>query len=264
MEQYPSQQGSPVVRPASRKSDSGPTSEENENLRRDTGRISKVDQVLGDAYSSVELIQSVGSDALIAAAARVSHANDLGVHSAEKDERLLRYLLTHDHGTPFEHNLITYRWTAPLYVIQELLRHRIGFSFNQESARYIEVKNRAYVPKVFRTQATGNHQSSVECDTLNQGTVEKIYSESVDFAYQSYEALIANGVAREHARGVLPHCTYASLYVTCNVRSLMHFLELRLAEGAQWEIRQYAKAMLSLAEPLFPTTLKLWKEISAV
>jgi len=75
---------------------------------------------------------------------------------------------------------------------------------------------------------------------------------------QSYEELLEAGVCREQARGLLPVCTYTQFIFTCNLHSLMHFLKLRLAEGAQWEIRVYAQGMLKLAMPHFPVALGAW------
>jgi len=134
-------------------------------------------------------------------------------------------------------------------------------SFNQESARYIVVKNQAYIPKEFRGQGKTNRQSSVSNPDINQELVRELYAEQVNKAYQIYEQLLANGVCREQARGVLPHCTYTSLYITFNLRSLLHFLGLRLSEDAQWEIRQYAIAFKQLAEPIFPLTFKAYNEL---
>ncbi|WP_218079265.1 FAD-dependent thymidylate synthase [Anthocerotibacter panamensis] len=215
---------------------------------------------LGDGISSVQLIQQVGDDRMIAAAARVSLANDLKIRSDEDNFKLIKYLLKHQHGTPLEHNLITYRITAPLYVIQELLRHR-HLSFNQESARYIQVQNRAYVPSKFRGQSKSNRQASVPSETIEQAQVISIYQQAVEAAYKTYAALLEAGVCREQARGVLPHCTYSSLYVTFNIRALLHFLDLRLSPDAQWEIQQYARSFKALAEPLFPLTFRALAEL---
>jgi len=216
---------------------------------------------LGDGISTVQLIQHAGDDAMICAAARVSLAGDLALRSVEDNYKLIKYLLKHEHGSPLEHNLITYRLTAPLYVVQEMLRHRVGTSFNQVSARYVVVENKAYVPVEFRGQSKSNRQASVVREDLPQADLKEIYTQQVDRAYAVYEQLLAQGVCREQARGVLPHCTYTSLYFTVNVRSLLHFLGLRLGPDAQFEIRQYAQALRALAEPLFPLVFRAVAEL---
>lgn len=234
----------------------------------------KIYDPLRDNISEIELIQACGSDKMIVNAARVSYGNDASINEAvtERDKKLIKFLLRHRHGTPFEHNLITFRVKAPLYVIQEMLRHRIGVSFNQESHRYIQPGQKSteqgspirkyYVPQTFRLQDTKNKQSSIGSidNELNDASKE-LYINSCDEAFNNYESLINKGVCREQARGVLPHCTYSSLYFTLNLRSLMHFLGLRLPQNAQWEIRQYAKCALILCEPIFPETFEIIKEL---
>jgi thymidylate synthase (FAD) len=157
--------------------------------------------------------------------------------------------------------MFTFRIKAPLYVVQEMLRHRIGTSFNQESLRYIEAGEgdpEFYVPLEFRAQSTKNKQSSE--GALEVETPRVDYMRSLMSAQLSYKLLLKMGVCREQARGVLPHCTYTSLYFTLNARSLMHFLELRLHARAQWEIRQYAVHILHLAKQHMPVTLEIFRK----
>lgn len=227
--------------------------------------------VLGDGISNLQLVQIFGTDRMVVNAARVSYANDVDLHApvTEKDRKLIRFLLKHHHGTPLEHNLITFRVKAPLYVVQEMLRHRIGTSFNQQSHRYIEpgkgeenVERKFYVPTHFRYQHKTNRQASEgEFPEVDYLRARADYLEACEFSYDQYQKLIDAGVAREQARGVLPHSTYTSLYFTLNLRSLMHFLGLRLEEDAQWEIRQYANQMNWIAEHYFPVTLGVWREL---
>lgn len=213
-----------------------------------------------DQISEVELIRVSGcGDLSIVDAARVSYAGDINKWQGEKDEKLIRYLFVHDHGTPFEHNSLTFRVKAPLFVVQEMLRHRIGVSYNQESARYTQLRHEYYVPQTFRVQAKKNKQASGE--ELLDSWLEAAYINTCEMALTTYENLLAKGVSREQARGVLPHSTYTSLYITFNLRSLFHFLKLRDSEDAQWEIQQYAKAFEELAEPHFPVSFRVWKDL---
>lgn len=217
---------------------------------------------LGDQIGSVELIQHVGDDAGIAKAARVSFAHDQNTTEPERDFKLIKYLLKHGHGSPFEHNLLTFRVTCPIFVDRQWVRHRIGVSKNEESGRYIELKERCYIPQNFRRQAERNRQASVEAGgTLDQPGTKALYEQAWRHAYDTYTQLLAMGVAREQARGILPLSLYTSSYYTFNVRSLLHFLELRDHEGAQYEIQRYAKSLSQLAEPLFPLTFQAWREL---
>jgi flavin-dependent thymidylate synthase len=160
-------------------------------------------------------------------------------------------------NSPLEHSLITFRLKMPLYVIQELLRHRAGTSVNQQSARYLNLGEKVplefYVPQKFRGQSQSNRQASsgdFECAPNAEST--RAYLASLEQAKEAYNTLLGHGVARELARGVLPHCTYSSLYWTVNLRSLFHFIGLRDSPDAQWEIMRYAQAMKDIAKPLFP------------
>jgi len=237
-----------------------------ETVNESESTIAAQADVLGDGISSVELIQVMGSDEMIAAAARVSYAKDTSPmpvnplsERGQSNAKLIRYMIDHEHGSPFEHTLITFRVTAPLFVVQEMLRHRIGVSFNQQSGRFTEFKPEFYTPKVFRQQATKNKQSS-EGEVKYAGLTRNVYQMANLAAYESYQSLLRLGVCREQARGVLPHCTYTSLYITFNVRSLMHFLDLRLSPDAQWEIMQYAREFARHFEQFFPLTHRAWME----
>ncbi|HEY9885991.1 MAG TPA: FAD-dependent thymidylate synthase, partial [Vampirovibrionales bacterium] len=104
-------------------------------------------------------------------------------------------------------------------------------------------------------------QASVEGGFTEQenAQIKDEYQKAIDNSYTSYQKLLEAGVCREQARGVLPQATYTQFYWTCNLRSLFHFVKLRDHEGAQWEIRQYAKAMLKQAKEFFPETIEIWE-----
>ena len=106
----------------------------------------KIYYPLNDNTGSVQLIQSVGDDTGIVNSARVSFGKRID-SIEDKDKKLIKYLLEHEHGTPFEHNSLSFLIKAPLFVVQQHLRHRIS-SFNQISARYVEIKEEFYIPKV--------------------------------------------------------------------------------------------------------------------
>ncbi|WP_034388153.1 FAD-dependent thymidylate synthase [Deinococcus sp. YIM 77859] len=217
---------------------------------------------LGDQIGSVTLIQHVGDDKMIVNAARVSLGGDSDAPLSERDERLIRYLLKHQHGSPFEHNLLTFKIVCPIFVDRQLVRHRVGVSKNEISGRYVELQERNYTPSAFRLQAPSNRQASVDDDgTLDQQEAARVWEAAWRHAYAAYETLLRLGVTREQARGVLPLSLYTESYYTFNVRSLLHFLALRDHEGAQWETRLYARALLQLAEPLFPVTFREWRAL---
>ncbi len=217
---------------------------------------------LGDGISSVELVGTYRTDKDIVNAARVSNGKEWDTSDFnDRDYRLLKYLLRHEHGSPFEHTFLQFRIKAPLFVHAHWVKHRIGTSLNTESGRYIDIHEEFYIPSVFRKQAESNKQASTDEVVANSDVARVIYDQAVKQSFDTYKYLLEMGVAREQARGVLPQSTYTSFVFTCNVRSLLHFLQLRTAEGAQYEIRQYANAISRLAEPAFPYTFKAVGEL---
>lgn len=201
---------------------------------------------------------------MITNAARVSFGGDNAAPLTGRDEKLIAYLLEHKHGSPFEHNLITFKVICPIFVDRQLVRHRVGVSKNEVSGRYVELQERDYTPIEFRKQAPSNRQASVEDDgTLDQAAARAAWLNASQTAFKVYRQLLELGVTREQARGVLPLSLYTESYYTFNVRSLLHFLELRDHAGAQFETRLFARAMGELAEPLFPVTFKAWRALHA-
>lgn len=221
--------------------------------------IGKIDP-LEDGISSVELVRISGSDVDVVNAARVSFGKVV-TEVGPKDEKLIKYLLQHQHTSPFEHNQLSFRIKAPIYVVRQWMRHRMS-SYNEISYRYVNSALEFYVPNYWRYQSVDNRQASngvfQSADTLDQ------YKQTLNLSAQVYQSLLDAGVCREQARGVLPLCTYSEFIYTCNLHSFMHFLKLRLAAGAQYEIQVYAQAMLDLATPYFNVTLQHWRQMNDI
>ena len=213
---------------------------------------------LKDGISSVALIRVSGSDIDIANAARVSYGKFI-TELTDRDTQLITFLLEHHHTSPFEHNQLSFRIKAPLFVSRQWMRHRMN-SYNEISYRYVKAPMEFYVPPTFRWQDTKNKQASI--GSFQSEELERHYKGAIQTSIDAYEKLLAEGVCRELARGVLPMCTYTQFIFTCNLHSLMHFLKLRLHPGAQYEIQQFARALLALALPHFPVSLGLWKKIN--
>jgi thymidylate synthase (FAD) len=214
---------------------------------------------LKDGISSLELIRVSGSDIDIANAARVSYGKFV-THITERDEKLITFLLEHNHTSPFEHNQLSFRVKAPIFVTRQWMRHRMN-SYNEISYRYVKAPLEFYIPPYWRYQDTVNKQASVG-SFINDSFLEQ-YKHSLATSVKTYESLLEQGVCRELARGLLPLCTYTQFIFTCNLHSLMHFCKLRLHAGAQFEIRMFAHHILALALPHFPVSLSQWKKIHA-
>ena len=210
---------------------------------------------LGDAISSVELIRISGSDLDIVNAARVSYGKTSTVLN-DRDRALIKFLLEHEHTSPFEHNQLSFRIKAPIFVTRQWMRHRMN-SFNEISYRYVKAPLEFYIPPHWRYQDSKNRQCS--SGSFDNQTLVDDYKKLIEHACTLYEKLLSEGVAREIARGVLPLCTYTEFIYTCNLHSFMHFLRLRLDAGSQHEIRSYAQALLRLAWPYFPVAFEVWQ-----
>lgn len=238
-------------------------------MQKETSKISPISTTveniqnidpLQDGISSVEAIRISGSDLDIANAARVSYGK-ISHEISDRDAKLINFLMEHDHTSPFEHNQFSFRIKAPIFVTRQWMRHRMN-SYNEISYRYVKAETEFYIPKEWRGQHKINHQASEGAFT-NEDLLAT-YKNTLEQTMKAYDELIEAGVCREQARGLLPVCTYTQFIFTCNLHSLMHFLKLRLAEGAQWEIRVYAQAMLKLALPHFPIALGAWARVHNV
>lgn len=211
---------------------------------------------LQDDLSSIELIRVSGSDIDIVNAARVSYGK-VSTEISDRDKALINYLMEHEHTSPFEHNQLSFRVKAPIYVVRQWMRHRIN-SYNEISYRYVKAPLEFYVPKYWRNQDPKNKQGSI--GAFNNDELMTLYRNAIEAAFKVNEQLLERGICREQARGVLPLCTYSEFIYTCNLHSLMHFLKLRLNPNAQFEIRAYARGLYDLALPHFPVALGAWNK----
>jgi thymidylate synthase (FAD) len=207
---------------------------------------------------TVELVRSSANDSDVLFAARVSTQGEQG-----RDRGLINYLMRDRHGSPFEHNSLTFYVQAPIFVFREFMRHRIA-SYNEESGRYRELRPVFYVPAPDRHLIQVGKPGAYDFLPGSAEQVELVAQqtrESSVQAYEAYQQMLEAGIAREVARIVLPLNTYSSMYVTVNARSLMNFLSLRTKrEGShfpsfpQREIEMCAEQMEEFFAKLMPLT----------
>jgi len=229
----------------------------------------------GDGKGFVELVDAVGSDLSVVNSARVS----FGKHKTEldeKDKKLIKYLIKHKHTSTLEHCFVTFRVKVPLFVRSQHHRHRT-WSYNEISRRYTDFDIQFYEPKAFRTQHKTNRQASNVEELINPSIVvdqdifangEPVYENASKAIEQHhvtsldlFEQLIAQGVCREQARGILPQNMYTEYYASANLNNILKFIDLRTHEGAQWEIQEMAKGMLEIITKLYPVTVGAYREI---
>jgi thymidylate synthase (FAD) len=213
-------------------------------------------------HGFVRLVEHMGSDLSIVRNARVSYDAEWRTGMEEgKDAKLIHYLMKNRHTSPFEAVLFTFDVKAPIFVFRQWHRHRT-WSFNEISARYAQLPEEFYVPApiYITTQSTSNKQMRTTEQHPAANYIAGIIEISCHEAHAQYKHLISKGCPRELARGVLPVNTYSHMFATVDLHNLLHFLGLRLHAHAQYEIRVYAEAMLTLIEPVVPVAVAAFRE----
>jgi thymidylate synthase (FAD) len=216
--------------------------------------------VLDDGF--VRYIAHMGDDDSIANAARVSYA--AGTKTKRDNEQLVRFLMRHQHYSPFGQCQFQVHLRLPIYVHNQFIRHR-AFTWNMMSGRYSIMPDEKWTPKTadLRGQGTGNKQvgnGNLSNDPeVEPGTRENCQS-AIETAYEeasiTYTYLLENGLCREQARTVLPMGQYTEGVVTANLGEWMLLLRQRLDPHAQEEIRVYAVAIAAMLEELFPVAMQ--------
>ncbi len=210
-----------------------------------------------DGQGWVALIDHLGSETTIVNAARVSFGK-MKDEIDEKDIILLEYLLENRHTSPLEHLVFTFSVHCPLFVRGQWHRHRT-WSYNEISRRYTEIEMEFYSPRRLRKQAETNRQASLEWEKADHGKIRSVIEDHNTSSMDCYRQLLDEGVCREQARGVLPQNMMVTFWATVDLSNLLHFLELRDSEHAQWEIREYAVAIKKLVKPLVPNVARYLK-----
>ncbi len=211
-------------------------------------------------HGFVRLVDYMGGDNRIVQTARVSYGE--GTKTVREDAGLIDYLMRHQHTSPFEHVILELHCKMPIFVARQWIRHRTA-RLNEISGRYSVMESEFYVPKLDQVsyQSTDNKQgrSSDEVPVELRQKVIDLLRQEQGSAYASYQELINDGVARELARINLPLSLYTQWYWQMDLHNLFHFIKLRADNHAQWEIRQYAEAIGTLAEAVAPLAYASFK-----
>ena len=251
---------------------------------------------LTDQNAFICLVDVMGDDSAIIQAARVSYGKDEQksptsheenqelVNTKEKDRQLIRYLMNHDHSTPFEMVTMKFMVQVPMDCWRQWIRHR-AVSVNEYSTRYMEALDFFQVtdPSEWRLQSTDNKQGSSGFITKWPDYEEDAYrsagiNEAMEFGIEPgqyltdreqdlhiyckniYKERISLGVAKEQARKDLPLSTYTRAYWQCNLRNIFHFLRLRMDSHAQLEIRSFANSMFEIIKQLCPVACEAFED----
>ncbi|MFT4413221.1 FAD-dependent thymidylate synthase [Fredinandcohnia humi] len=222
----------------------------------------KID-VLDKGY--VRLVDVMGGDLSVVNSARVSYDKE-SFEIDEKDEKLIRFLAKHDHSSPFRHSILQFEMYAPLMVARQHWKYIVGSdhrdpftAWNESSRRYITENAVFYVPSPteWRSAPENSKQGSGKPVNKHLGLhLTEDLMKLIDMGTMMYERAMANGVCAEQARLFLPaYGLYVRYYWTGSLQSVAHFINQRLADDAQKEIQEYAKAVYELAKEDFPVSL---------
>jgi thymidylate synthase (FAD) len=228
---------------------------------------------------TVKMIQQMGGDHMVVAAAKVSTSGEEALKFADVDKEanygLISFLMNHRHGTPFEHSALTFFVHAPIFVWREWHRHRIGFSYNEESGRYHKLEPVFYVPPHSRPMFKVDdwkpgRPKFLPVSEAGEAAYKQLrftLQESYKLSYAAYEDNLDLGIDPGLARVCLPVSIYSSCWVTCNPRSLMAFLSLRTHEPTAkfvsyplYEMEEAARACEKVLEAGWPLTYKAFVE----
>ena len=203
---------------------------------------------------SVEYMDHLGSDLTVVNAARVSFDKEHEEFDHQSDRKLIRYLAKHNHWSPFAHCSATFRVKAPIFVARQLVKHTVGFSWNEVSRRYVDSEPEFYLPSYWRKKADNVKQgSSDEVAANNKGFMVGTM-EVVEDCLSQYNDLLNAGVCAEQARMILPQNTMTEWIWTGTLFAWARMCQLRLDSHTQKETRDVAAPISRHMASLFPTS----------
>lgn len=218
-----------------------------------------------------EYIDHMGDDLRVANAARVSFDKEsrweadtddgVVIHELSvADAKLIAYLAKHNHWTPFSHPQITLRETVPIFVARQRFKHMVGFTYNEVSRRYVDDAPEFFVPDFWRSRPDGSvKQGSGGVHLYSDGWAGH-YADLLRHAEDLYNDMVAQGVAPEQARMVLPQSMLTSYYVTGSLAAFARAYKQRIDPHAQLEVQALARQWDAVIRPLFPVS---WAALTA-
>lgn len=201
-----------------------------------------------------------GDELTIVNSARVSFGKSKDVMD-ESDKKLLRYLIRHHHTSPFRHVFFRFHIKAPEFVLRQWFKHVVGIEWttntinqlhgwNEISGRYV-AQREFYSPKEWRKQSESKKQGS-DGVVKAQDKIKDLYNKYITEIERLYKEFESENVAKEQIRLLLPLSVYTECIWTVSLQALWHFIRLRDADDAQYEIREYARVCSQILEKEFP------------
>ena len=204
----------------------------------------------------VELLDSMGDDLAVVQAARVSFAKDAEQFDEQRDPKLINYLATHSHWTPFAHTALKFRVAAPVPIRTQCFKHKIGMVENEESRRYISTTPEIFVPDFFREKPEGSIKQGSGKMHTNSTYWKEVYKARTQEAINAYIGMLEDGVCPEQARFVLPQGAIVNWIWTGNLVSFANFYLKRTDPTAQKEVKMVAELIGEEVKKLFPVSWK--------
>ncbi len=210
-------------------------------------------KVLDKGY--VHYVESLGSDLTVVNAARCSF-DKVKDEFDEKDEKLIAYLAREKHLLPFRHPHISLRMHMPIFVLRQLGKHQVGFSWSEVSRRYVKEEPEFYEPAVWRKKPEGSIKqgSGGVLEIFKGEDIPTVVSDNYELALIDYQFLLDRGAAPEMARMILPQSMYTTVYVTGSLLGWHHLYKQRTDPHAQLETQEYARAIGKIMEELYPVS----------
>ena len=212
-------------------------------------------KVLG--RGSLELMSNTDDgDLLVVNAARCSFDKQHEVYDEKNDTKLINYLAKHGHVLPFRHPVATLRITCPIFVLRQLGKHQVGFSWSEVSRRYITGSPEFWLPDDIRTRPENIKQGSQakEWSEEEEDYLKDVFLRQNNSAVHRYNTLLRKGVAPEQARTILPQSMYTTCVTTGTLLGWHHLYKLRTEEHTQLETQKYAKAIGKIMGEIFPAS----------
>lgn len=210
----------------------------------------------------IELIETFGNDAMVALAARVSYDKQAQDYTEEQNNKLLKYLATHGHWSPFSHPRLQFRLEIPIYVERQIIKTQAGVEYNSISGRYVDFSDTYTLINEWRTQSKSSKQGSAEpLDVYGQEACNVIEYEVKEFCQNAYKQLINLGVSKEQARTILPLNLNTTMIWTGSLYSFIRLCKQRLKKDAQQETREVVEEMLRQVKEkgVFNESLKVYE-----
>lgn len=202
----------------------------------------------------VEYLDHMGSDLTVVNAARVSFNKEHDEFDYTTDRGLIKYLAKHNHWSPFAHCSASFRVKAPIFVARQLVKHTVGFSWNEVSRRYVDEEPEFFLPEVWRKKADNVKQGSSEESVPN---FPYFFDEAAALSRNNlslYQEMLEAGVCAEQARMVLPQNTMTEWIWTGTLYAWARMCQLRLDSHTQKETRVVAEKVHATMWSLFPTS----------